>query len=117
LGADGAAMSAPDREARVRERLVLFVLAGIQFTAILDFMILIPLGPQLMRLFGITPTQFGFFTASYTVSASLSGFVAAFVVDRFDRRKTLLALYACFGATTLVSGLAPDYMPLLAALA
>ncbi|MCL4799977.1 MAG: MFS transporter [Burkholderiales bacterium] len=101
--------------AGAREGLLLAALAGVQFSQILDFMILMPLGAQLMRLFGITPTQFGLLVSVYTFAAALMGFMAALVVDRFDRRTTLIVLYACFGATTLVAATAQSYAWLLGA--
>jgi predicted MFS family arabinose efflux permease len=106
-------MNAP--QAQRREWLVLLVLSGIQFSQMVDFMVLMPLGTQLMREFGITPTQLGFFVSIYTVAASLSGFFSALVIDRFDRRTAVLALYACFGATMAACALAPGYWTLLAA--
>lgn len=102
------------REVR-REWLLLLVLSGIQFSQMVDFMVLMPLGTQLMREFDITPTQLGFFVSIYAVSASLSGFFSALVVDRFDRRTVLLALYGCFAATMAGCALAPGYAALLAA--
>jgi len=69
---------------RVNERLVLLTLAAVQFTHIMDFMIMMPLGPQFMRAFGITPTQFGFLVAIYSASAGVMGFGAGFVMDKFD---------------------------------
>lgn len=98
-----------------REWLVLLVLSGIQFSQMVDFMVLMPLGTQLMREFGITPTQLGFFVSIYAVSASLAGFFSALVVDRFDRRTVLLSLYGCFAATMAACALAPGYAALLAA--
>src|SRR5262249_33724584 len=86
-------------QAQRREWLVLLVLSGIQFSQMVDFMVLMPLGTQLMREFGITPTQLGFFVSIYTVAASLSGFFSALVIDRFDRRTAVLTLYGCFAAT------------------
>ena len=82
-----------------REWLLLLVLSAIQFSQMVDFMVLMPLGTQLMREFDITPTQLGFFVSIHTLAAGLSGFLSAFVIDRFDRRTALLALYACFAAT------------------
>lgn len=81
-----------------REWVILLVLGGVQISHILDFMILMPLGPQFMRLFAIGPTQFGFLVSIYTFSAAAVGFAAAFFIDRFDRKKALLILYACFAA-------------------
>src|SRR5260221_1622257 len=98
-----------------REWLLLLVLSGIQFSQMVDFMVLMPLGTQLMRAFDITPTQLGFFVSIYAVAASLSGFFSALVIDRFDRRTAMLALYACFAATMAACALAPSYATLLAA--
>lgn len=67
------------------EKRLLFVLAAIQFTNIVDFMIIMPLGPQLMRLFDISPAQFSLLVSAYTFSAGIVGFLAAFFIDRFDR--------------------------------
>ena len=97
------------------ERLLLITLAAINFTNIMDFMIMMPLGPQLMRLFDITPQQFGLVVSAYTLSAGASGFFAAFIVDRFDRKSFLQVLYTGFLLGTLACGLAPTYHFLLAA--
>ncbi len=94
---------------------ILIVLAGIQFTHIMDFMVMMPLGPQYIRLFAITPTEFGFLISSYTFAASISGFIAALYIDRFNRKSALLILYACFAVSTLACALAPSYGWLLAA--
>src|SRR5947209_13094392 len=98
-----------------REWLLLLVLSGIQFSQMVDFIVLMPLGTQLMRAFDITPTQLGFFVSIYAVAASLSGFFSALVIDRFDRKTAMLALYACFAATMAACALAPGYATLLAA--
>ncbi|OGA34086.1 MAG: hypothetical protein A3F75_09590 [Betaproteobacteria bacterium RIFCSPLOWO2_12_FULL_64_23] len=99
----------------VREWAVLLALAGVQISHILDFMILMPLGPQFMRMFDIGPTKFGLLVSVYTFSAAAVGFAAAFFIDRFDRKKALLILYACFGATTLLAASSDSYAMLLAA--
>ena len=98
-----------------RERPLLAVLAGIQFTHIVDFMIMMPLGPQFMQLFGIGPAQFSLLVSSYTLSAGVVGLVSALFIDRFDRRHALLAMYSGFIAATLACGLAPGYVWLLLA--
>src|SRR5215471_21746756 len=81
----------------LNERLLLFVLASIQFTAIVDFLIILPLGPQYMRVFGINPAQFGIIVSAYAISAGISGVATSFVLDLFDRKRALLVLY--FGFT------------------
>lgn len=97
------------------ERLFLLTIAGIQFTHILDFMIMMPLGPQLIRLLHIDTHQFGLLLSSYTFTAAASSLLAATYIDRFDRRKLLLVLYACFIIATLCCGLAPNFTFLLIA--
>ena len=92
-----------------RERWLLLTIAGIQFTHILDFMIMMPLGPQFTRLFGISDAQFGLLVSAYTFSAGFSGLAAATYVDRFDRKRLLLVLYGLFALATLACGLAPGY--------
>jgi len=103
------------REERRREWMLLFMLAAVQFCHIMDFVIVMPLGPQLMRAFDITPAQFGLIVSAYTFSAAASGLLAAFFMDRFDRKTALLGLLAGFGVGTLACALAPTYGFLLLA--
>jgi predicted MFS family arabinose efflux permease len=90
-------------------------LAGIQFTHILDFMIMMPLGPQFTRLFAISDAQFGLLVSAYTLSAGASGLLASTYIDRFGRKRLLLTLYVLFGLATLACGLAPTYGTLMVA--
>ena len=98
-----------------RERWLLWTLAGIQFTHILDFMIMMPLGPQFIAIFGVSNAEFGLLVSSYTLAAGASGLLAATYIDRFGRKRLLLTLYGLFGVATLACGLAPDYGSLLVA--
>jgi predicted MFS family arabinose efflux permease len=98
-----------------KERAVLFLLAAIQFTHIVDFMIMMPLGPQLMRLFDISPAQFSWLVSSYTFSAGIMGFLGAFFLDRFDRKKVLQIIYIGFTIGTFACAFAPGYYWLMAA--
>ena len=98
-----------------RELWLLLTLAGIQFTHILDFMIMMPLGPQFTQLFNITGAQFGLLVSAYTLAAGASGLVASAYVDRFGRKRLLLVLYSLFALATLACGLAPTYGSLMAA--
>src|SRR5881397_2332161 len=75
---------------RLSERSLLLLLAAVQFTHIVDFMILMPLGPQLMRELHIGPGHFSALVAAYTISSGVVGLLAAPFIDRFDRRKLLL---------------------------
>lgn len=98
-----------------KERVLLYILAAAMFTHIMDFMIMMPLGPQLMRLFDISAQQFSLLVASYTVTAGVSGFLAAFFVDRYDRKRSLMVMYAGFAVGTLACALAPTFGILLLA--
>lgn len=95
------------------KKVILFLLAALNFTHILDFMIMMPLGNYLMPYFKINPRQFSFLVGAYTLSAAFSGFAAAFFVDRFDRKKFLLFAYGGFLIGTLFCGIAPSYILLL----
>lgn len=99
----------------IREGLLIFLLAAIQFTHMIDFVIMMPLGPQLMRVFGISPKEFGLLVSSYTFSAAVAGFLSALIIDRFDRKHALLGLYLGFTVGTLACAMAPTYGLLLAA--
>jgi MFS transporter, DHA1 family, inner membrane transport protein len=98
-----------------RERLVLFILAAVQFTTIVDFMIVMPLGPQLMRTLHIGPAKFGLIVSSYTFAAGTAGLIAAAIIDRFARRTTFIVLYAGFLLGTLCCAFAPNYQMLVLA--
>lgn len=98
-----------------RERILLLTLAGIQFAHILDFMIMMPLGPVLIAELGIGPHEFGLLVSSYTFTGAASGLAAATFVDRFERKRQLLAMFTLFGLATLACGLAPGYATLMLA--
>ncbi len=97
------------------QKFVVAMLAFLQFTIILDFMIISPLGALLMPTLKITAAQFGLVVSAYAFSAGASGLLAAGFADRFDRKKILLFFYVGFIFGTLVCGLAPNYNLLLAA--
>lgn len=97
------------------ERLLLLTLAGIQFCHILDFMIVMPLGPMLMRDFGLGAHEFGLLVASYSFTAAISGVFMATFVDRYERKRFLLVGFGLFTLATLACGLAPNYPMLMLA--
>ena len=97
------------------ERILLLLLAASMFTHILDFMIMMPLGPQLQNTFQITAFQFSLLVGSYSLTAGLAGFFGAFIIDRFDRRNSLLFIYSGFSLGTLACAFAPTYEFLLLA--
>ncbi len=97
------------------EWFLLLMLAAVQFTHIVDFVIIMPLGPQFTEKLHLTPQQFGIMVAAYAFSAGLAGLVAAGFIDRFDRRTALLFLYAGFTTGTLLCSCVPGYPTLVAA--
>ena len=98
-----------------RERILLLTLAGIQFAHILDFMVMMPLGPILVRELGIDTQQFGLLVSAYTFTGAATGLLAATFVDRFERKRLLLGAFALFALATLACGLAPGYASLMLA--
>lgn len=97
------------------EVFVIVILAILQFTVVLDFMVLSPLSAILLDELSISTSQFGLVVSAYAFSAGASGLLAAGFADKFDRKKLLIFFYAGFILGTLFCGIAPDYDLLLAA--
>jgi predicted MFS family arabinose efflux permease len=93
----------------------IILLALTQFTVVLDFMVMSPLGDMLMKSMSLTTKQFGFAVSAYAFSAGISGLLTAGFADRFDRKKLLLFFYVGFIAGTLFCGLSTNYQLLIAA--
>ena len=104
-----------DSQPRVSERTLLLLLAAVQFTHIMDFMVMMPLGPQLMRELDLSAPEFGRIISVFALTAGLVGLAMAPFADRFDRRKLLLICYAGFTIGTLACGLATTPGMLMAA--
>lgn len=94
---------------------VVILLAFLQFTIIIDFAIISPLGDMLMKALTIEPSQFGLLVSSYAFCAGISGLLATSFADRFDRKKFLLFFYCGFVIGTLLCGLSSTYEMLLIA--
>jgi predicted MFS family arabinose efflux permease len=97
------------------EVFIIAILTIVQFTVVLDFMVLSPLGAILMPELDISPKQFGMVVSAYAFSAGGSGLLAAGFADRFDRKKILLFFYGGFIIGTTLCALAPGYQDLLIA--
>jgi predicted MFS family arabinose efflux permease len=93
--------------------LAVAILALTQFTVVLDFMVMSPLGDLLMKDFKVKPDQFGIVVSSYALAAGLSGFLTAGFADRFDRKRLLMFFYSGFILGTLFCGLAESYNQLV----
>jgi len=97
------------------QKFVIFILAITQFTVILDFMVMSPLGDMLMKSLDLKPSAFGVAVSAYAFSAGLSGLLTAGFADKFDRKKLLLFFYIGFIGGTIFCGLAESYAVLVAA--
>ncbi len=97
------------------QKLVIFILAIAQFTVILDFMVMSPLGDMLMKSLSLKPAQFGWAVSAYAFSAGVSGLLTAGFADRFDRKILLLFFYVGFIMGTFFCGMANSYVTLMLA--
>ncbi|MDO9001470.1 MAG: MFS transporter [Bacteroidota bacterium] len=95
--------------------ILLLTLAFVQFTGIVDFMILMPLKPKLTELWGISPSQFGVAVFAYGIGAFISSLICVNKVDKFDRKKVLVFIYAGFTLGTFFCGFATSYIMLVVA--
>ncbi|TAF99349.1 MAG: MFS transporter [Cytophagia bacterium] len=98
-----------------KEKIIIVLLASINFTHIIDFIIIMPLGPQLMRKLKVSPQEFSLIVSVYTISAAITGFLSSFFADKFDRKKIVLIGYFFFLTGTLLCGLSQNYLSLLIA--
>src|ERR1700748_1332807 len=94
---------------------VIAIIAILQFTVILDFIIMAPLGAQMMRVLSLSPSHFGWVVSAYAFSAGISGVLAAGFADKFDRKKMLLFFYAGFIFGTFLCSIATSYQFLVIA--
>jgi predicted MFS family arabinose efflux permease len=90
------------------ERLIIFILAAAQFTHIVDFMIMMPMGDILQKELLITPFQFSMLVAAYPLAAFLSSLFGVFFLDKFDRKKALTVAYIGFVIGTFSSAVGPN---------
>ena len=95
--------------------IAIVILALTQFSVVLDFMVMSPLGDLIMKNMKISPNEFGLVVSCYAFSAGISGFFTASIADKFDRKKLLLIFYAGFILGTLLCGLATSYWLLVSA--
>lgn len=98
-----------------KERWYIVILAAIQIVHILDFVIMMPLGPRFMRVFNITPIEFSTLVSAYTFSAGIVGFLGALYADHFDRKKFLLFNFTGFIVGTFMCGISTSFGTLLVA--
>jgi len=102
-----------DNQPLPKEKLYVLLLAAIQFSHIVDFVVLMPLGPMLMRELNISPIQFGTLVSSYNFSAAIFGVIYGLIADSYDRKKILLICFIGFILGTLYCGFAESYETLI----
>jgi predicted MFS family arabinose efflux permease len=103
-------MTSTNQHKPINETMLLALLAAINFTHIMDFVIIAPLNPFLKASLGMSTKQFGILMAAYTMSAGISGFLGFFTIDKYDRRKAILFSYAGFLLGNLFCALASSYV-------
>lgn len=99
----------------MNERLLIALLTAINFTQMCDFVVMMPLGPQLTKAFAIAPSQFAVAVSAYTFSSAVAAVLGAFLIDRFERKRALIAVYVGFIIATIACALAPDFPVLVLA--
>lgn len=98
------------------ERFLIAILSAIHFTHVLDFVIMMPLGPTLIRALDLKgPREFAILVSAYTFSAAVSGLIGAFFLNRVERKRALLTAYVGFIFGTVLCGLARNYVEMLGA--
>lgn len=108
--------TSPELNAILRkERLYVLILAAIQIAHIMDFVIMMPLGPRFMRVFNISPVEFSTLVSAYTFSAGIVGFFGALYADHFDRKKFLLFNFTGFIVGTFMCAISTNFATLLVA--
>jgi predicted MFS family arabinose efflux permease len=103
------------QEKAIKEGWLLLILASIQFTDVLDFMIMTLMGPQIIKVFSISDSQFAWLISTYSFAGGVSALVASLYVERFDRKRLLLLLYAMFGLSSFATAFASSYTMLVTA--
>jgi predicted MFS family arabinose efflux permease len=112
----GGRMHSPSSERLTGSQwLMLLVLAGVQFTNVLDFVVMMPLAIQFQAEWHLSPREFGGLVASYAFAAAVSGLLSTWFIDRLDRKRSLLLIYAGFTMANVFCAIAPNYWVMLIA--
>lgn len=95
------------------EKLIILILFCVQFTHILDFVLMMPLGPKLLRFFNITSHEFSYLVSSYAFAAAFCGLISSFFIDKYDRKKVLLFFYTGFLIGNFACALSTSFYTLI----
>ena len=104
----------PSETLNVDEKLIIIVLFFVQFTHMVDFVVMMPLGPKLVRSFALTSNEFSYVISSYAFAAAVMGIVSSFFVDNYDRKKVLVFFYTGFLVANIFCALSVNYIMLIA---
>jgi DHA1 family inner membrane transport protein len=96
-----------------KRSLILLILALVNFTNIVDSMLIMPLGDIFIDLFNLTAGEYSYLVSAYAIAASISALTGFFLIDRFDRKKVLLFIYTGFGIGTILCAFANSYILLV----
>lgn len=96
-----------------KENWILYTITFMWFCSIIDFLLLLPLGTEFMSLYQIQPKQYGWLIASYSISGGISAFLAAFYIDKLDRKHFLLTAFFLFATGSLICSYAESYQQMM----
>ncbi len=97
------------------ERKIVWLAALIQLANVLDFMIILPLGPDLATAIDIPSSEMGLLGGIYTFAAAISGLLVARYLDRYDRKKAVIFFLLGLVLGTFLCAFAWDTNSMLAA--
>ncbi len=97
------------------ERAIIGLVGAVQFVNIVDFMMVMPLGPDFAAALGVGVDQIGVVGGAYTLAAGVMGLVASPWLDRLDRRQALALCMAGLAVGTALGGFAQGLPSLVAA--
>lgn len=106
-------MNTQAKDISLNERLIIIILFFVQFTHMVDFVVMMPLGPKLVRAFALTPSQFSYVISSYAFAAAIMGVISSFFVDNYDRKKVLVLFYTGFLIANVFCALSINYFMLV----
>ncbi|MFN3405498.1 MAG: MFS transporter [Cytophagaceae bacterium] len=98
---------------KLAQAFYIFILAFIQFSFITDYLVLLPLGPELIKTFQINPNHYSYLISGYTMSAAISGFFSSFIVDKIERKKALLVCFSLFSVGAILCAYSVNFYMLL----
>ncbi|MBK6274998.1 MAG: MFS transporter [Saprospirales bacterium] len=91
------------------EKLILYLITFMWFCAIVDFLLMLPLGTAFMKLYKITPRQYSLLIAAFSLAGFLSSFTASMYVDKLDRKVVFIGAFGMFAVGTTLCSFATTF--------